>query len=47
VQILDIYDNAARVRLEIGGSIDYLHVAKWSDHWRIVNVLWARKPADK
>ena len=44
VRILDIYQNAASVRIEASDWIDYLHVAKWNGHWVIVNVLWEFKP---
>lgn len=43
VKILDIFRNAATVRLEMEGWIDYLHLAKFGDEWKIVNVLWAKK----
>ena len=45
VRILDIFQNAASVRAEMSGWIDYMHVGKWEGHWVIVNVLWERKPA--
>lgn len=45
VRILDIFGNAASVRAEMAGWIDYLHVAKDADgRWLIVNVLWELKP---
>ena len=44
VIILDIYQNAASVRVTAGAWIDYLHVAKWNGEWKIVNVLWELKP---
>jgi len=44
VIILDIYRNAASVRVTAGAWIDYLHVAKWNGEWKIVNVLWELKP---
>jgi len=28
------------VRIDANGWVDYLHVAKWQDEWKIVNVLW-------
>jgi hypothetical protein len=40
VTILDIFRNAASVRVDAGGWIDYMHLAKWDDRWTIVNVLW-------
>jgi len=40
VTVLDIYKDAASVRIDANGWVDYLHVAKWQDEWKIVNVLW-------
>ena len=44
VTILDIYQNAASVKVVASTWIDYLHVAKWNGRWVIVNVLWELKP---
>ena len=44
VRILDIYRNAASVRIDASYWIDYLQVAKWRGRWVIVNVLWEMKP---
>ena len=44
VTIFDVFGNAATVRLEMRDWIDYLHVAKFGDEWKIVNVLWEKKP---
>jgi ABC-type sugar transport system substrate-binding protein len=40
VTILDIFGNAASVKIDAGGWIDYIHLAKMNDRWSIVNVLW-------
>ena len=40
VRILDIYQNAACVRIDAAQWVDYLHLAKWNGQWKIVNVLW-------
>lgn len=40
VTILDVFGNAASVRLDMGGWIDYMHLAKFGEEWKIVNVLW-------
>ena len=45
VTILDIYENAASVKIVASDWIDYLHMAKFNGHWVIVNVLWELKPA--
>lgn len=44
VRILDVYQNAASVRLDMHGWVDYMQLGKWNGEWRIVNVLWATRP---
>lgn len=44
VTILDVFRNAASVRTEMAGWIDYMHLGKADGRWVIVNVLWERKP---
>ena len=44
VTILDIYENAASVKVVASDWIDYLHMAKFNGRWVIVNVLWELKP---
>ena len=44
VTILDVYGNAASVKIVASDWIDYLHVAKYNGRWVIVNVLWELKP---
>jgi hypothetical protein len=45
VRILDVFGNAASVRVTMAGWVDYLHLAKdGAGHWVIVNVLWELKP---
>jgi putative lumazine-binding protein len=44
VRILDIFRNAASVRIDASEWVDYLQVAKWRGRWVIVNVLWEMKP---
>ena len=43
VVVLDVFGNAASVRITAGEWIDYLHMVKWKGHWVIVNVLWQTK----
>jgi hypothetical protein len=46
VRILDIFQDVASVRVDAHGWIDYMHLAKFGDDWRIVNVLWEiRRPS--
>lgn len=47
VTILDVYENAASVKVVASDWIDYLHVAKSNGKWVIVNVLWELKPVKK
>lgn len=46
VRILDIFQNAASVRIDAGTWIDYLQLVRWNGRWVILNVLWEvrRKP---
>ncbi len=41
VRLLDTFGNAAVVRLDMAGWVDYLQLARWNGGWKIVNVLWA------
>jgi hypothetical protein len=47
VTILDVFGNAASVKIVASDWIDYLHVAKYNGRWVIVNVLWELKPQPK
>jgi hypothetical protein len=47
VTILDVFENAASVKVVASDWIDYLHIAKFRGRWVIVNVLWELKPAKK
>ena len=40
VTILDVFENAAAVKMEGPEWVDYLHLARWNGDWVIVNVLW-------
>ncbi len=44
VTIFDVQANVASVKVVTGDFIDYLHVVRWNDGWRIVNVLWDSNP---
>lgn len=44
VTILDVFENAASVKVVASEWVDYLHMAKWNGRWVIVNVLWELKP---
>ena len=47
VTILDVYENAASVKVIASDWIDYLHMARFNGRWVIVNVLWELKPKEK
>jgi len=47
VTILDVFENAASVKVVASDWIDYLQMAKWNGRWVIVNVLWELKPEKK
>ncbi len=47
VTILDVFGNAATVKLVASDWVDYMHIAKFNGRWVIVNVLWELKPRDK
>jgi hypothetical protein len=47
VTVLDIFGNAAVVKVVASEWVDYLQVAKWNGRWVIVNVLWEMKPQTK
>ena len=47
VTILDVFENAASVKVVASDWIDYLHIAKFNGRWVIVNVLWELKPQKK
>ena len=47
VTILDVFENAASVKVIASDWVDYLHIAKFNGHWVIVNVLWEMKPVKK
>jgi hypothetical protein len=47
VTILDVFGNAASVKIVASDWIDYLHIGKSNGRWVIINVLWEMKPATK
>jgi hypothetical protein len=44
VRILDVFENAASVRVDASDWIDYIHLAKVNGRWVIINVLWELRP---
>jgi hypothetical protein len=46
VEVLDVYENMAAVKVDSAHFMDYMHLAKWDGRWVIVNVLWAMHPKE-
>ena len=46
VRILDVFGNAASVRVRAATWVDYMHLAKSNGRWVIVNVLWELDPPE-
>ncbi len=42
VTILDVFGDAASVKVDAGPWVDYMHLSRWGDRWVIINVLWER-----
>jgi len=47
VTILDVFGNAAVVKLEMHDWVDFLQMVKMEDRWVIANVLWELTPEAK
>jgi hypothetical protein len=47
VTILDVFENAASVKIVASGWVDYMHMERFNGHWVIINVLWELKPDKK
>nr|ART35644.1 B433 [uncultured bacterium]ART36402.1 C669 [uncultured bacterium]ART36901.1 D53 [uncultured bacterium] len=47
VQIYDVLDQTATVKLTAEWGIDYMHLAKMDGKWIIINVLWQSHPPKK
>ncbi len=44
IQIYDVLDQTATVKLTAEWGIDYMHLAKMDGKWMIINVLWQSHP---
>lgn len=40
VEVYDVLDQTASVKLTAVWGIDYMHLAKYDGKWKIINVLW-------
>ena len=44
VEILDLMDKTASVKLTAEWGVDYMHLAKYDGTWKIIHVLWQSHP---
>lgn len=44
IVILSTYGNAAVVRIDATGWVDFLEEIKWNGQWVIINVVWENRP---
>ena len=47
VTVLDVFGNAASVKVVANDWVDYLHMTRLDGRWQIVNVLWELNPEAK
>ena len=40
VTVFDAFRNIATAKVDSARYVDYLHIGRFEDRWRIVNVLW-------
>ena len=40
VEVLDVLNQTASAKLTADWGVDYFHLAKYEDKWKIVHVLW-------
>lgn len=44
IEIYEVLDKTACAKLTAEWGIDYFHLAKYEDKWKIINVLWQSHP---
>jgi hypothetical protein len=44
VTVLDVLDKTATAKVVAQWGIDYMHLAKYDDGWKIVNIIWQSHP---
>ena len=44
VEIYEVLDQTASIKLTASWGVDYMHLAKYDGRWMIVNVMWQRHP---
>ena len=47
VRILDIDGDVASVKMDSTQFVDYMHLVRWDGEWKILNVLWDTRRADR
>lgn len=45
IEIYEVLDQTATVKLTAFWGIDYMHLAKFDGQWKIVNVMWQSHPS--
>jgi len=45
VQIFDVYGNIATAKVTSRHFVDYMHLVRVGDEWKIINVLWDFSPS--
>ena len=43
ITILDVFGDAASLKVEANDWVDYIHAAKFNGRWVIINILWELK----
>jgi len=46
IEIYDVLDQTATAKLTATWGIDYMHLAKVDDTWKIMNIVWQRHPPE-
>lgn len=46
LRILDMFGATASVRVDAASWVDYLHLGRVNGEWKIINVLWERRPRE-
>jgi hypothetical protein len=44
VDIYEVLDQTASAKVTASWGIDYLHLAKYDNAWKIINIVWQAKP---
>ncbi len=44
IEILDLLDSSAAVKLSAFWGVDYMHLGKFDGEWKIIHVLWQSHP---